>query len=317
MKDLSSIDTFLRQHQDIEIGIGEFKGIITNHRNIHNHTIENLYLYFSLQQHLDKGRVRFYPGCVFIIDNRRYKWFIYDFDTFNEFFDLEIFSLEIKNKMIFYSSTELINTNLVKSKIKECIYDLIKMFSEDYYFNYYQGKDHKEIKKKIYNKIIYPFKWIVREQDRFRVCELSEEHITLIEDLHKEWCNYKLSQEKTFKMMFSTNRYNKCVREALSPISLKDSRWFKKGFFYDNKLIAVRLCLLVGDRSFDISFFSKFWDMPSNLNNYINTWCMKEMYTNYKILFHNTGAELDKYLQAFKYHFPHENLITYKYNFKK
>lgn len=316
---METIKRFLEDHKYFECTFDVFVQYHENCLNTHNHTVENLFLYFSLENQISKGRVSFYPGAVFINDNRRYKWFITE-KSFLKYFDFSNLSPEVKKKMIFYSPIVLEdykNFKLVESKIKECVYTLSEVFDEDSYYSKYKGKTVKEIKKKIYNRFVYPFKFLQREELGFRVEDLQSHHLPLIEELHASWCKIKLDNPNTFKMMFSSNRYNRCIKEAVEGTSLQKSRWFKKAFFIGDKLIAVRLCLLVYKTSYDIAFFSRFWDAPSNISNYINTWCLREMKDKHDIVQHNCGAELDKYLKQFKSHYPSIDHITYKYNFKK
>ena len=219
--------------------------------------------------------------------------------------------------MIFYSSLQLVEYKdlLVESKIKEAVYDLEQVFSEQTYYDKYPGKSRKEVKKKIYNRIVYPFRFL--EKLNLRVVDISSSHLEDIDSLHREWCTVKLDNPNTFKMMFSSNRYNRCINDAVNQRIPTNPNWFKKAFYLEDRLVAVRLCLLVDRTSYDIAFFSRFWDSPSNITNYLNTWCLNSLRVDYGILYHNCGAELDKHLKRFKQHFPSEDRITYKYNFKK
>lgn len=308
-----SIHLFLDKHQYLELPLLDCLLGLNNSRSVHNHTVQNLYLYFDLQKHIDKKRVFFYPGCVFIVDNRKYKWFIFDLSEFPDYFDISLFDISIHKKILFYSSFRLKNDLLVESKLKECVYNLEEVFNEDTYRLKYKSK----ASKKIYNKIKYPLRYL--QTDKFRVEDITEQHLDVIESLHKDWCNFKLNDPKVFKMMFSSNRYNRCIRESLVSSSevLSITRFFRKAFYWENRLIAVRLCLLVNKTSYDIAFFSRFWDVPSNLILYINTWCLKSLKEDYRVDEHNCGMQLDKNLEMSKHHFPNQTRITYKYNFIK
>jgi hypothetical protein len=313
-----SIHLFLETHQVYEISPKDFFETTTNLRKAHNHTIENLFLYFRLEYHLEKKKAYFYPGAVFIVDNRRYKWFIYDNEDFLSFFDVETFSTLVRKKMSFYSSTTFSDYKkvLVESKFKECVYSLDEVFDEQTYYKKYEERTVKKIKKKIYNKIKYPFLFLERRGD-FKVEEITSENFSTIEKIHKDWVDFKLNDPKVFKMMFSSNRYNRCIEESISSKSetLSKSLFYKKIFYWNGNPIAARLCLLKGDSSYDIAFFSKFWEVPSNLVLYINMWCLRDLKENYGIRVHNCGAQLDKYLEMSKHHIPNETKVVYKYNF--
>ena len=312
----TSVDRFIENHKDLECDLETFRSFYDNPRSLHNHTFENLLLYFSLEKYIQKKKVHFYPGLVFFNDRRRFKWFINAENfKFSEFFELSQFSEAVRNKMAIYSSHELEDDFLIKTKFKETVYCLSDIFDEEVYYKKYERLSRSEIKKKIYNRTVYPFRFLDRFEG-FRVEEITEDILPEVGVLHKDWCEYKLNDPKTFKMMFSTNRYLRCLQESFRSSLLRDSKWYRKAFYIGNLLVAVRQCLIVDDTSYDIGFFSRFWDCPSNMMNYINTYCMKDLMTM-GVRYHNCGNELDKHLKRFKEHFPFEERVGYKYNFKK
>lgn len=312
----NSVDQFLSYHKEFEISFDDFRNNFSNPRCLHNHTFENLVLYFSLEEHMKKGRIHFYPGIVFFNDRRRYKWFSYfeDFEI-SRLFTLSIFSEAVRKKMSFYSAFELNSSFLVKTKFKETVYSLDKLFDFKTWEFCYPGVKRSDIKKKFYNRILYPVTFLSRSELNFQVKTITEDLLSEIEILHKDWCEYKLNDPKTFKMMFSTNRYLRCLQQSFYSSLLKDSKWYRRAFYLDDKLVAVRQCLIVGQTSYDIGYFSRFWECPSNLINYINTFCMAEL-QGIGVKYHNTGNEMDKNLACFKKHFPHEERFGFKYNFK-
>lgn len=313
---METIKQFIETYKDFEYTYSEFVNSYKNTRSLHNHTLENLFLYFSLEDHIKKGRVHFYPSMVFINDNRRYKWFINseEIEEIEELFDFSVFSEPVRKKMSFYSSSEISKT-LIKTKFKETSYSLTELFDSKTYEEKYQGKPSPYIKKKIYNKIVYPFKYLSKPELKFTVSDLTVEDLEKINRLHEDWCQFKLNDPKVFKMMFSSNRYYRCIVQSFTSTYLSDSNWYRKGFYLDGELVAVRQCLLKDEVSYDIGFFSRFWEIPSNLVNYINIYCMKELLER-GITTHNCGNELDKNLRMFKEHFPSKIKLGYKYNFK-
>ena len=309
-----SIELFLLQHQKLESSFQDFQIFYTNPSKLHNHTLDNLFLYFSLEDHMKKGRVHFYYSSVFINDRRRFKWFCNGTELIDSIFDISLFTTEERNKMSFYSDTELLSDLLVKTKFKESVYNLDNIFNPQFYYKKYEGKSTSYIKKKIYSRIEYPFRFLQRVNLDIR--DITELMLPKIYDLHKEWCEFKLNDPKTFKMMFSSNRYYRCLQQSFTSQYLCTSNWYRKAFFLEDRLIAIRHCLIQGDTSYDIGFFSRFWDIPSNIVNYINTWCMRDL-QNLGVKYHNCGNELDKNLKKFKEHFPTEERFGFKYNFKK
>lgn len=310
----------VENNSKLAITYEEFYNLYTNKDYIHNHTIGNLFLYFDLEKHLNKNRVFFYPGAVLIIDNRKHKLFVFDNDIFLLHFDFSSITDEVKKKIIIYSSViqnSYKELGFVESKLKESVYNLQEVFSEETYYEKYRTRTVKEIKKKIYNKIKYPFLFLEKNSDKFRVENLDVSKLDEVDLLHKDWVDFKLNDPKTFKMMFSSNRYNRCVRMMFESKFLHRIEFYAKCFYWEDKLIAVRQCLLTNDgRSYDIGFFSRFWEVPSNLIFYINSFCLKDLHDNYSVQYHNTGMVLDKNLTMSKAHFPNTDKITYKYNFK-
>lgn len=298
-----------------------FFNAYVNETHLHNHTLENFFLYMNLSEHLKKKRVFFYPEGLFICDNRKYKWWLNAANTHFLFDSVDIFSILlpfIKKKTIFYSP--LLQQGEIKeffevSTYKEAIYNLNEIFLPETYYKKYEGRSRGEIKKKIYNRVVYPFLYLSKHD--FKAVELTEDTLPEMEAIHAEWCAYKLAQDKTFKIMFSTNRYNRAVREMYSGNSFTErSKFYCKLFYWEGKPFAVRQCLLLGDTSYDIGFFSLFWTVPSQLLLYLNAFCLKELQA-LGVVYHYTGMVMDKYLEASKNHFPAATIVGYKYKFKK
>lgn len=314
----TKIIELVNSNQHLEVELEDFFLNQTNLYKIHNHTIENLFLYFDLDKHLQKNRVVFYKHAILILDNRKHKFFIYDDSKFLSQYNFESITEDLKKKFIFYSSSVQVfsDSKFISSKLKEAVYNLDEVFSEETYFRKYEGRKHSEIKKKIYNRIKYPFNFLENNKSKFRVEDITEQHLEEMEKLHFDWVEFKLADPKTFKMMFSSARYNRTIRLMFNHLLMNRQDFFAKAFYWEDKLIAVRQCLVKDITSYDIAFFSRFWEVPSNLILYINSWCLKELKDNYKIQEHNCGMVLDKYLTLSKNHFPSQSRITYKYNLK-
>lgn len=310
------MQTFLEAHKFLECDYDEFRLNYINSLNLHNHTLENLFLYFSLEGHIKKNRVHFYYSTVFINDKRRFKWFSNGVQNLSDIFDFSLIPEEIRKKTSIYSDIEQKSSQLIKTKFKETVYHLPSIFDPVTYEKKYSGEKRSVIKKKIYNRIEYPFRFLQKPELNFEVQDITELLLSDIDVLHRDWCEYKLNDPKTFKMMFSTNRYYRSLHQSFTSDYLKSSDWYRRAFFLDGELIAVRQCLIKGDTSYDIGFFGRFWDIPSNMMNYINTFCMAELLEK-GVEYHNCGNELDKNLKRFKEHFPTVERFGFKYNFVK
>lgn len=307
---------FCESNKHLECSHEEFLSMFQNTRNAHNHTIENLYLYFKLDYHLQKNRVLFYPGALLIVDNRKHKFFIYDNSLLLECLDISKLPVDLYKKVIFYSSVEQNNLPEVyeKSKLKEFVYNFDEIFNEDTYREKYKGESGKKIRKKIYQRLVYPLNVLSKLNLECR--DITEQDLDeIVESLHKEWVDYKMDDPKTFKMMFSSNRYNHCIRLMFNHKFLKRENFYCKVFLLDGKPIAIRQILIKGENAFDIGFFSKFWQCPSNTILYLNFFVFNELKElGVKTL--NCGMELDKHLKMSKNHYPGQELIVYKFNLK-
>lgn len=317
-----SILNFREANRHLECTLEEFFESHSNTYAIHNHTLENLFLYFNLDYFLEKDRVVFYKNAVWLVDNRKYKFFIFDHGNFLCVLNTSPITDELKKKFIFYSSVWQghVKQRFVESKLKEGSYDLTKVFDEEIYLEKYKDRSRSEAKKKVYNKLKYPFNFLEKNSDKFKVVEMSGDLVTMMEGIHKQWVDFKMSDPKVFKMMFSSNRYNRCVKLMFNHSFLKREDFFCKMFFWEGKPIGVRQCLVKeidGERvSFDIGWFNLFWQVPSQLIFFINAWCLRELKDVYGVTKHRTGMLLDKHLSMSKDHFISEHIITYKYNLK-
>lgn len=312
----SIVVNFLNLHDNLRISFDDFVTKFSNKRGVHNHTYENLFLYFDLEKHLSKNRVAFFDCAALIIDNRKHKLFIFDTPDFLTRFDFSMFDHEtLKKKFIFYSSEPQTDSHFSNDKLKEYVYNLDEVFDEATYYEKYADRSTKDIKKKIYNKIKYPFLFL--QKFNFRVEDITEAHLDSIKNLHDEWCEKKLADPRTFKMMFSTNRYDRCINAMFNSNYLKRDNFYAKAFYLDDKLIGVRQCLLTNDtRAYDIGNFNAFWEIPSQMGLYLNVYALKDMKDNHDVKTFNCGMESSKSLAVAKHHFPGRELITYKQKVK-
>ena len=74
------ISKFIDLNKSKVIDYEMFKKSITNKGNLHNHTLENLFLYFDLRQNLDKNKIVFFDKAILFINKKKCKMFVYDED---------------------------------------------------------------------------------------------------------------------------------------------------------------------------------------------------------------------------------------------
>lgn len=307
--------SFIDKNKEKEISIDEYVESHSNLEHIHNHTLENLFLYFHLERHLEKNRVVFYKGAVFIVDNRRHKFFISDTPNLLEELDFSsLVDLKIRKKFTFYSSHGEKIEGLTVGKSKESVYNLPYVFSEESFFEKYPNLLRGKIKKKIYNRLKYPFSYL--EKHNFKSVDITEENLEVALNIHKQWVDFKVNNPDVFQMLFSSNRYNKALEKMFLGKGLLDRKnFYAKIFYFDGEPIAVRQVLLKGKYSYDIGFFSTYFNLPSNVVNYISTYSLNEL-RELGIKFHNTGMKFDKKNNISKSHFPSEDKIIYSYKLK-
>lgn len=312
----SEIVQFVEVNKHLECSLEDFFSNHTNKNRVHNSTLQNIFLYFDLDRHLEKDRVIFYDKSLLILDNRKFKFFLFDDDDFLSKLDTSL--IPDKKKFIFYSSTIQNNhkDRFIESKQKEAVYTLEKVFDETTFYEKYKDRKQSEIKKKIYNRLIYPFKYLESHKELFRIEDVNENHLEVMEQVHREWSDYKLNDPKTFKMLFSSARYNRTIRLMFNHPFMDRKDFYCKVFYWEDKPIAFRQCLVIGEYSYDIGFFSLFWKVPSNLILYINSYCLKQLKDEYGVKYHNCGLTLDKNLECSKNHFPSSYLYSFKYNLK-
>lgn len=314
---------FYEDNKKLEISFDEFIKTHTNCYNIHNHTIANLYLYFRLDYYLEKQRVVCFPGCIWIIDNRKYKFFVSDVDIL-QYFNFDSILSEFYKKFIFYSSIEQTNCDImVMSKLKEMNYNLEELIGDPEHYVFWKKYVEKDpdvksskVKKRIDEYLYRPIKKIEgwKEEGRLHIRDYREEDHEVMEDVHSQWCEAKLNNPNTFKMMFSSGRYNKCLRKMYI---LGREKFFAKIIYFDNVPVACVQAMLDGEHAYGIGFFSLYEKTPSQFTQMLFSWYLRELYEVHGIKHLHYGMEVDKNLHNWKAHYPYHYSITYKYNFIK
>jgi hypothetical protein len=183
-----------------------------------------------------------------------------------------------------------------ESKFKELCYDLDTVFDPASYPS----------AKKRHQRIKYPMTWLAGSN-------LALTQIThmdpRIEELHDAWVEKKLDDPATFKMMFPGKRYLNCVLRAFE--EPESYRVF--AVFEGSRVQAIRVVGIAGDTAYDMAFFGRTWELPSQAMNYINISILKALHTA-GIKHFNCGCFLNKRLHQFKAHYPHYEKISYAYS---
>ena len=310
-----SLIKFREDNLKFETSLERFRDSFSNARAIHNGTYENLFLYHRLQEFIEKDKVVFYMDGVWLLNNLKHKFFINDNPHFIEAFDWTSVSPDVYKKIVIYTTVQQENFSLsgaVESKQKEVTYDLKEVFEYDTWAKWFSDLPNKKAKKKFYNRVVAPFKLL---DSRFEVKDIEVDDMPVIEQIHKEWVDVKLADERTFKMMFSSNRYNRTISMMFDSPYVSRDKFYAKLFFWEGKPVAVRQILVDNGHGYDIGFFSRFWEVPSQLINCINIWCMKDMMEN-NITTLNAGLAASTGMKVNKHHFPHTQLTSFKYNLR-
>lgn len=158
-------------------------------------------------------------------------------------------------------------------------------------------------RKKRYNTIIYPFNWAAKNSLIIR--ELGNHDRQQVEYLHDRWVDLKLSDEKTFKIMFPKKRYLQCFED-----SIYNKNYLSFGGFLNGELISTRVLYTQGTMAFDLAFFTDY-SKYSQVTNFIDIIILNEL-RNRGIKFLNRGIELNKGLKTYKTQFPYVEVYFYE-----
>lgn len=275
------------------------ENFILNNQGIHNFSEGCLDAYFRVNT--DKT-VKIHDG-ILCIGN---KVFVFSFSKSQ----LD-FLKEKQKEGVIYSIPQL---PLEKgSKFVEVCYSLEKVFAPASYEN----------AKKRYKHLKYPFVWL--EKESIMKASITEENYNLAVVLHDKWVKYKMSDEKTFKIMFPTGRYKRCCEYALGKNpSIKSLGLVKREkivdplyhsylFIRDHEAVACRILSSRGGIAYDLAFFCNTWDKNlSQLANYVQIVTLRDL-ADKGISVVNCGSSLNKNLKSFKQSIPSYLVTHYMY----
>lgn len=264
-----------------------------DNRGIHGLSLGCLDAYFHLNEDLREGFVTLLNGRILFLRKRK-KVFVYE----RREEDTGLLK-QLQREASVYSIYPFLGLQK-GGKFVEIAYDLAEVFNPKFY----------SCKKKRYNRIVYPFRWL----DKNRVRVSSDIDLKEVKKLHSEWVQYKLRDSKTFKIMFPTRRYLRCFERSVSGAGLIPIRYVRYGFFLDGQLVSVRVLSIQGKYAYDLANFTNTWGAPSQLSNYADIFALEDLYINKGAEVVNCGAKMNKYLGVFKGHLPHQEVISYMYS---
>ena len=260
---------------------------------VHNFSIGTLTSYFGLEQAV----CTFFSNAVLEIDGlpgaARKK--VYVFDDLQGDPGLLAFIKGLQAQSVIYSLKPL---PLPKGgTFHELAYNLDAVFDKASYPN----------AKKRAQRLQQPFKQLARDGVVIRSARQSD--LPGINELHKDWVNFKMAQPATFKMMFPKRRYMNCIRIALE----RPKDYVVIVASYADRIVGARALFLRSGRAFDLACFSATWDMYSNFSEHFAIAAMRALHqTGIHTL--NCGASLHKQLSAYKTHWPHYSVESFAYS---
>ena len=128
--------------------------------------------------------------------------------------------------------------------------------------------------------------------------------------LYNEWCDCKLNDGKTFKIMFPQGRYRRCLEYSVE--TGLDSL-LALGAFLDGELIGFRVVGLCGSYCYDLAYVTtRNKKICTDFSERFNINMLKYLKDNYGIQYFNCGLA-EGSLKSFKQHFPNTEVIFYRY----
>lgn len=265
-----------------------------DNRGIHNFSYGTLDCYFWLQKLLTTpGKSASFP-CpgILVLDGlpgtNRVKTFVFGGRAHSDY----LFGQQ--HRGVVYSIDPLPLQK--ESKFKEMQYHLPDVFNPS---NYSREKRKMRLR--------YPFNWL--ETNGLTTEPCSEENFGTCKAIHDEWVQKKLSDPKTFQMMFPNKRYLNCVSKAIE----QPDRYEAVLFYLCGKPFAVEVYAVQGKHAFGMAGFGKWWEFPSQAMNFVTVWMLRHLQEK-GIEYVNDGATLNKNLHAFKSHYPNNLIISYAYS---
>ncbi len=263
---------------------------------IHNFSLGCLDAYFCLSEDLQTGQTMVAGSQEqILVMSRRKKVYVYKTDGLTAE-DLAMLR-QLQASCVVYSPAPIDLPR--EGKFSEVTYTVSQIIDPASYPD----------KKKRYNRLTYPIKWMRDNQ----VKVLPEPNdVKEVEALHDQWVEQKLADPATYQIMFPRKRYIRCVERLLQhPADINYRGFF---FYLGDKLSSVRIISVENDWGYDLANFSRFWDSPSQFSNYCDAYVLIECLKGIGVQRFNCGAALNKNLKLFKSHYPYELAVSYMYS---
>lgn len=269
-----------------------------DNKGVHQFSLGVLDGYFHLDKLFREYKIFKFEGIVLIEAIKPFMLVYFCKNTPGEISLIQ----SMRKKVKIYSIDKLSFLPLAQ-KVSECTYN----------FDDVLNKNNYKSAKKRYQHLVYPFKFL--EKLQFSIEKISTENINEVSKIHDEWVKHKLLDESVFKMMFSKVRYKRCCTRLLEE-SVLNYNYCGLVLKLENKIIGARVFSLKDNIAYDLAHFVEFWNLPSNISNYIQVWVIKYL-QSIGITHINCGLYLNKKLSVFKHSLPNFETIYYAYGKEK
>ncbi|MBN1840801.1 MAG: hypothetical protein JW883_00765 [Deltaproteobacteria bacterium] len=268
------------------------KGLPDN-RGVHAFSMGCLDGYFHLGEYLADGRAFLWKDSVLITPSRTggYRFFVYKCDRQ----DLDVLK-QFQRLGVIYSLVQIPGLEK-ETKSREIAYDLEKVFDPASYSDTYKRK----------KRIRLPFVYL--EKNSITMEPVSEANLAECRALHDKWVEFKLSDEKTYQIMFPRARYYYCTKKVIDgfPPPISDHLCYE-GFTFragGGELAAVNIMSIEHGQAFGLAMYGKTWEQEySRLMGATDLWYWKK-FLDEGIKYYNAGMTVNSTHKAFKTHYPY------------
>ncbi len=284
---------------------------IFDNKQVHNFATGTLDCYFKINALILKGKVVEYDGFFYLDRGATKMTMIYDSTKANT----QLPVLEKLQKMGTIYSIDPIDLPHA-TQFPEVTYNLDVVFDPKSYKNAKKRRQH----------LSRPFKWL--DKHGFTISHITADDYDDVIALHDIWTEKKLADPTTFKIMFPTGRYKRCIDIATEKQRYtRDSGGFESSIINllpseyrvfvvkdkDRKVVAIRVLSVQGKDAYGLAFFGDTWSTPSQLMHFADVVTLKMLMDEDGITYVNCGASLSSNLKSFKSHIPCSILTSWRY----
>lgn len=224
----------------------------------------------------------------------------YGFNLNDEFFYTKEINKEVIEENYSFNFLNKINGS---NKRCEICYKLDNVFNKLSYEN------RRKYDKRIQQSLNY-FK------NNLKIAELNQEDERLKAlKLYQEWCDIKLNDGKTFKIMFPNARYRNCINYAFDKII--DNLKIIGVLDNENNLLGFRVVYLENNWAYDLAYCTeRNKKICTDFSERFNVNILKYLKDNYQVEYFNCGLASGS-LKSFKKHLPNFEIYYYRKSKKK